>query len=546
MYASVYPIRRLPAQAVFYDYSNEVKAAPGDLVEIKFKGQLVRGIVKSVHSNKIYERYEPVVSVLKRKLYNQTNLSLLELLSDIIIQSPGSILNVAFQAHKKNLPKNATTALSYNSEQISAISNHAANSFVGPQNLWALLIAARVSHADGQSLIVCPNENLAIWLFDQLKARMSVDLLCGKYASESSYDLSARWADGRSSILITTRQVCLWPAKKLQRIFLVDPINPDYQFLKRNPRISVPDLARYVAKANDASLIELGHSLSLQSLDNLTTANFDATFLPTHESLPNRAPFTTNTLEAKMDQVLAAKQRVLIYYNRSGVAKELQCQVCGHVPVCGRCGSRPQLRTDDLICNTCSNEMWWPKKCPACQSEKMQIKGIGIDRVLTQMRKIWPDNSIEFHKGGGSPTGEIVLVTEKGFRDLELQPLQGFGLVVDLCADLHLLDTHFAALENARYKVARTIHLAQSLKAQAIIQASEPDLIKKLFGVNWAKDELKTRQALKLPPFACHVIIDNSETAVFIDKNESLGYLQELKNHPKSPQITVIPQDYWL
>jgi primosomal protein N' (replication factor Y) len=76
----------------------------------------------------------------------------------------------------------------------------------------------------------------------------------------------------------------------------------------------------------------------------------------------------TPRLQGEISRTLAAGQQVLLYYNRRGFARALQCQACGEPVTCPRCdiGLTYHLRPHRLLCHYCGHRRPVPDTCGSC------------------------------------------------------------------------------------------------------------------------------------------------------------------------------------
>lgn len=91
--------------------------------------------------------------------------------------------------------------------------------------------------------------------------------------------------------------------------------------------------------------------------------------------------FSETLLEAIGETVTAGRQ-VILYHNRRGFARQLQCRDCGEVVMCPHCdiGLTVHLRPRRLLCHYCGYQHEVPSGCPQCQSPAFLQAGGGTER----------------------------------------------------------------------------------------------------------------------------------------------------------------------
>ncbi len=223
-------------------------------------------------------------------------------------------------------------------------------------------------------------------------------------------------------------------------------------------------------------------------------------------------PFLTETLQECIKNALQSQKKVLLFLNRKGVAKRLQCSDCGHLPQCGSCGNLPTVRLDDLVCDRCGMEMWIPKNCPSCGKPKIALKGIGGAKVASLLQENFPEHTVQrVEKGSvGNLDADILVVTEYFFSScISLFEGKRFGLIADLGADIHLNGSGFRGAEMTARKLYRLIQYAERQKAECIIQTWLPDIVEPMLNLQaFVKTELALRKEYELPPYTTRITLE--------------------------------------
>ncbi len=105
--------------------------------------------------------------------------------------------------------------------------------------------------------------------------------------------------------------------------------------------------------------------------------------------------FTEDLLEA-MGEELAAARQVLIFYNRRGFARVMQCADCGEAMACPHCdiGVTLHLRPRRLLCHYCGYSAAVPARCPECGSESFLPAGGGTEKIELKLQAHFPEAKI--------------------------------------------------------------------------------------------------------------------------------------------------------
>ncbi len=108
-----------------------------------------------------------------------------------------------------------------------------------------------------------------------------------------------------------------------------------------------------------------------------------------------REGFTEVLLEA-MGEELESGRQVLLFYNRRGFARVMQCADCGEAMACPNCdiGVTLHLRPRRLLCHYCGYTTKVPAVCPDCGSESFLPAGGGTEKIELKLQAHFPEAKI--------------------------------------------------------------------------------------------------------------------------------------------------------
>jgi len=109
-------------------------------------------------------------------------------------------------------------------------------------------------------------------------------------------------------------------------------------------------------------------------------------------SLEGFTPALTDAMAATLEQ----GRQVILFYNRRGFARVLQCLECGEVVMCPNCdiGVTYHLRPRRLLCHYCGFTRQVPKACPDCGAEEFLPSGGGTEKVELNLQAHFPEARI--------------------------------------------------------------------------------------------------------------------------------------------------------
>ena len=556
MIALVYPFLKLPRRFSFFDYQvpNGFSVKAGDLVRITFRGRSCYGLVQGIKATSGEKKLSSLDAVETPSWCTRKDIERFEMIADSLAQAVPSLLHALESPFADALPPKMVTATQAkksvsksDAEEVGKLLGIIEKTAKDPTALFAdKETGATLAHVlrkkiKGQMLVLLARERDAELIAKTVSFGDKTAMMHGKTPPKERARIAKAWRIGNISTLITTKSGSLIPAKKIDCILVLDAGLDDHLNLRRNPRIDARESAKLLANQHGAKLIFLDNLPRLEEIRSVETLS---TFLPSTSpplvlSLKDKLEYTgdpliTETLLEEVKKALQSQKKVLLFLNRKGVAKRLQCSACGHLPLCGTCGNTPTVRLDDLVCDRCGTEMWIPKNCPHCGKPKIGLKGIGGAKIEDILKSKFPDSSIgRIEKGSLMNTAsDIIIATEYFFSSyLPLFAPQEYGLVVDLAADVGLHGSDFRASENTARKIHRLIDFGKRQRADVIIQTWLPDTVKPMLDLpRFIKDELAQREKYRLPPYATRVVLEKAKLedlpeelkSLFVERHEIL------------------------
>ncbi len=153
---------------------------------------------------------------------------------------------------------------------------------------------------------------------------------------------------------------------------------------------ATPDVETYYRSLQSKyELIELKERITLQGIAPLP--DVEVVDLRDELRAGNRGLFSRRLLEA-IHQVLNDKGQVILFLNRRGTATFVQCWHCGFVFQCRSCAVALTYHatTGKLMCHHCSYSMALSSNCPRCSISRLKFLGVGTQRVVEEIRGIFP------------------------------------------------------------------------------------------------------------------------------------------------------------
>lgn len=226
---------------------------------------------------------------------------------------------------------------------------------------------------------------------------------------------------------------------------------------------------------------------------------------------------------AALVQGLAARlecgEKSVLFVNRRGSAGFLLCRTCGAVPECPRCSvSLPAHRSEGLLrCHYCDYQTALPQRCPACGAETIREFGVGTERVVEEVARLFPaarvirmDSDTTTHVGDHArllrafeTEGDVLVGTQMVAKGLDYPEVTLAGVVA---ADIGLHLPDFRASERTFALIAQVCgRSGRARPGEAIVQTYAPDHPAIRFAAEhdyrgFAAGELEERDQLGFPP----------------------------------------------
>jgi len=98
----------------------------------------------------------------------------------------------------------------------------------------------------------------------------------------------------------------------------------------------------------------------------------------------------------RLERTLAHGRQAILYYNRRGYARVLQCAACGEAVPCPHCdiGLTVHLRPRRLLCHYCGHSRPTPDACPACGGADFLPAGGGTEKLELALSAHFPEARI--------------------------------------------------------------------------------------------------------------------------------------------------------
>ena len=409
----------------------------------------------------------------------------------------------------------------------------------GKTEIYLTLIAEAL--ARGQTAIfLVPEISLTPQMLSQLRARFgsAAAILHSGLSAGERFDEWHRLREGSARIAVGARSAVFAPVENVGAIVIDEEHDGSYSS-ESAPRYNTFDVALLRAKYNGCKLVLGSATPSVETYRRAMAGEFELIALPDRinaRPLPdvrivdmrreigrgNASPFSSS-LRERLEACLREGQQAILFLNRRGYAQTVMCRDCGYVAKCEHCDVSLTYHSEEncLKCHYCGTRYRMLSACPACGGTHIYYTGTGTQRVVGELKKLYPRARIlrmDNDTTGGKEGHYRIL---KKFADREADILVGTQMVAKghdfplvtlvgiLDADMSL---HFPDYRSGE----RTFQLVTQVagrsgraeqKGEVVLQTYDPENYILRFAAaydyeGFYRHEIAIREAAMFPPFS--------------------------------------------
>tara|TARA_Y100001970_G_C14173793_1_gene825731 strand:- start:111 stop:1805 length:1695 start_codon:yes stop_codon:yes gene_type:complete len=217
--------------------------------------------------------------------------------------------------------------------------------------------------------------------------------------------------EGKIKIVIGTRSSLFLPFKNLGIIVVDEEHDVSY---KQDEGVSynARDMAITRASLEKIPIILVTSIPSVETYNNIVNKKYFLTQLQKRykqAALPNieiinlnskllkKETWIANETLNKVNQYLNKGDQVLFFLNRRGYAPFVICKKCGYRFECPNCTVNLNFHKNLnlLLCHYCGHKSSLQRNCKDEKKCELQFCGPGVERIYSELKKIYPDKKIE-------------------------------------------------------------------------------------------------------------------------------------------------------
>jgi primosomal protein N' (replication factor Y) len=410
--------------------------APGVLVEVPLKKQVVAAVIESIADQK--EKYEfelkPIISIFPfpqdekyfsfiskvANYYQIDQLYLQRRLQMFLAQQDDVSL------HFSNQNEEQKSEILFTQEQqkvlvamLPSVQNQKHEVFLlhgvtgsGKTEVYKKLVQEAILKNKAVMLLF-PEVTLALRFQEIFSQAFQAIPVIGFHSASTAKQKKMLWQlllEKKPVIIIGVHLPVLLPIPHLGLIIIDEEHDHGYQE-KKHPKINSKDMAILKASCMGVPIVLGSATPSLSSLWNIEKKGWK--FLQMKQRFSGKFPQVKTVslqkgqkrkygwihdelYQAIVDR-LEKKEQTIIFLNRRGYSFFVQCN-CSFVFECHQCSVSLTLHQDNfLLCHYCGFKQPLPHQCPSCKQYEDQFikKGIGTQQVVAMLEKFFPAARIE-------------------------------------------------------------------------------------------------------------------------------------------------------
>ncbi|MDD5634219.1 MAG: primosomal protein N', partial [Candidatus Omnitrophica bacterium] len=259
-------------------------------------------------------------------------------------------------------------------------------------------------------IILVPEISLTPQTVERFISRFGehVAIFHSKMLESTKFNEWQRIKAGRARVVVGPRSAVFSPFSNLGVIVIDEEHEPSYK-QEDVPRYHAREVAIQRAKIAKIPVILGSATPSLESYHKAISGEYrlaeltqrvEEKKLPRIKLVDMRMEFETRTgkeiishiMQEALRNDVSKKQQVLIFLNRRGFSTFVMCKKCGGVIKCSKCSSPMVFHQErnELLCHYCGKKLQPLATCPACGDINLEYKGMGTQRVESEIKKILP------------------------------------------------------------------------------------------------------------------------------------------------------------
>lgn len=313
--------------------------------------------------------------------------------------------------------------------------------------------AARKVLAKGKSvIIILPEISLTPQIGGRFKAAFgdTVTLWHSKLGHSERAWIWKQVCAGEFKVVVGARSAVFMPLKNIGLIVMDEEQESSFKQESPDPRYHSREVALMRGKIDKSVVLLSSATPSLESYYNQIIGKIDVLHLPNRfggakyplvhvvdmniesEEAGNPRYIFSSLLQEKIKDRLDKNEQVILLQNRRGHSPVVRCIDCGHLEMCPHCEVTLTYhkKGNTLQCHLCGFiQSPPPSQCQNCSGDRIQLSGIGTQRVEDLVENTFPSAVIERLDTDSAKSAKTISETLAKFSNGEIDILLGTQMI---------------------------------------------------------------------------------------------------------------------
>ncbi len=279
----------------------------------------------------------------------------------------------------------------------------------GKTEIYLQAIAQVLANGRG-AIVLVPEISLTPQTVRRFAGRFGerVAVLHSALSDGERYDEWHRIRTGEAQVVVGPRSAVFAPVRNLGLIVVDEEHDSSYK-QDETPRYHARDVAIMRAKLEGAGVVLGSATPSLESWLNALNGKYELASVPNRvagRALPavhlinmeqeaektGHPPIFSQPLLDAIHLRLERGEQTILFLNRRGYSRVMECPDCGWVAECPDCSVPYTYHQVDrcLRCHVCGGWTHLPAECPDCHNRDFNFTGIGTQRAEAALKRCFP------------------------------------------------------------------------------------------------------------------------------------------------------------
>ena len=321
----------------------------------------------------------------------------------------------------------------------------------GKTEVYLQLIAQTLDAGRG-AIVLVPEIALTPQTVERFKGRfdargVGVAVLHSQLSEGERHDEWRRIRAGEARVVIGPRSAIFAPVAR-PGIIIVDEEHEASYKQDTVPRYHGRDVAVVRARIEGCAIVLGSATPSFESFQNTRSGKYALVAMTRridHRQLPlirvvdmriearkiKGVAILSEPLRRGLEDRLAKGEQSILFLNRRGFARSLQCPACGHVCTCNHCSVALTYHKseDRLVCHVCGFRRRLPDQCPECRDPGILLSGYGTQKVEEVLGKVFPKARLARLDSDNTQRKNHLRDTLRAFRTGKIDILVGTQMI---------------------------------------------------------------------------------------------------------------------